>query len=41
MVIIEQNQWFCQIDEEESKDEVKKDWGMSFTPTKKVKIIVE
>jgi hypothetical protein len=41
MAIIEQNQWFCQIDEEESEDEVKKDWGVSFAPTKKVKIIVE
>ena len=41
MTIMEQNQWFCQIDEEETEDETKKDWGMSFTPTKKIKVIVE
>lgn len=41
MTILEQNQWFCQIDENEDEQDSKQDWGASFTPTKKVKIIIE
>lgn len=41
LLTIEKNQWFCQIEEEESELETKKDWGFSFEPIKKIKVIVE
>lgn len=40
MITLENNQWFCQIEEEETENDNKKDWGMSFTPTKKIKIFI-
>jgi len=38
---IEENQWFCLIEEDESKLDERKDWGFSLPTTKKVKVIVE